>query len=471
MLFNSATFVVFFCLFIALWPWLRARKNTRWAYLVVASMVFYGWWDWRLLFLIIWVGSVDFVAALGMQRFPQRRTLCLVLSLIATLGTLASFKYLDFGINNVNWLLALFGGQTEIPLAYLPLPVGISFYTFQAMSYTIDVYRGQLKPTRNIVHFFAYLSMFPQLVAGPIVRAAHLLPQLEQVHPTTAKARWAGLHLILFGYAKKVVIADNLNPVVQAAIEADVPADSGALWWLVMLMFAFQIYCDFSGYSDIARGLAKWMGYDFPLNFDHPYISSSFREFWTRWHISLSSWFRDYVYIPLGGSRNGPLAAHRNMWITMLLSGVWHGASWTMVMWAAAHAFFLSAERVINWPKRLGTLPGGRHLATLIVFLLTVIAWVPFLATSARHTFQILAAMFDFSRFNLGIALEQVGDAHLHLILIMVARQLYFHFRLDRTWRSFPRPRRMLEPVVLAGLIWACLFLRGPTAEFIYFQF
>ncbi len=471
MLFNSFAFLLFFSAFITLWPMLRARNNCRWTYLTVASLFFYGWWDWRFIFLIIGSGLLDFFAALGMQRFPGRRRLFLVASILGNVGALATFKYLGFFLQNLNRALSLSGLDSAVPLVGLTLPVGISFYTFQSMSYTIDVYRGRLQPTRNVLHFFAYLAMFPQLVAGPIIRATHLLPQLETARPTTEADRWAGLKLILFGYAKKVVVADHLALVVQPAFAAATPTESCALWWLVMVIFAVQIYCDFSGYSDIARGLAKWMGYDFPLNFDHPYISSSFREFWTRWHISLSSWFRDYVYIPLGGSRCGRLAAYRNLWITMVLSGIWHGAGWTMMLWGALHAVYLSVERLTDWPGRLARFPGGRHVATLLVFALVCVAWVFFRATGFAQALQIVGIMFDFGHLNLAAARELIGKEHLLLVLVVAVRQLYFHLGLNRLSWQLPQPVRVLEPIALAGLLWVCVFLRGPGQEFIYFQF
>jgi len=471
MLFNSLIFLLFFGLFITLWPLLRGRNNFRWSYLVAASLVFYGWWDWRFIFLIVGSGLIDFLVGLGMVRFPRRRKWLLVLSITANIGTLATFKYLDFCLQNVNRVLTLLGFDDAVPLAGLPLPVGISFYTFQSMSYTIDVYRGQLKPVRNVMHFFAYLAMFPQLVAGPIVRAAHLLPQLKHGRAATPQERWTGLRLIVNGYAKKVIIADNLAPVVQSAFGAGDPERACALWWAVMVLFAVQIYCDFSGYSDIARGLARWMGYEFPVNFDHPYISSSFREFWTRWHISLSTWFRDYLYIPLGGGRGGALSAHRCMWITMALSGVWHGVGWTMLSWGLLHAAYLSIERLTNWPRRLAALPGGRHVATLLVFALVCVAWVFFRAIGVSQAFQIVLAMFDFTNINLAAAREIVQPEHLALVLLVAMRHLYIYFELDRgSWRA-AAPARALEPLVTAGLLWASVFMRGPGQDFIYFQF
>ena len=337
-----------------------------------------------------------------MGAYPRYKVLFLIFSICGNVGSLAIFKYSSFIAENVDAFLSLLGFdvylKSNIPQFMLILPVGISFYTFQSMSYTIDIYRGQLRPTRNVLHFFAYLSMFPQLVAGPIIRARDLLPQLKQNNKTTEQDRWEGLKLITHGFFKKVVIADNLAPLVNRAFNNPDPSNSSVYWWLAVTAFAFQIYCDFSGYSDIARGLARWMGYNFGLNFNHPYISLSLREFWTRWHISLSSWFRDYVYIPLGGSRKGNIHAYANMLITMVISGFWHGAAWNFVIWGFLHALFLSFERITQWPKYIKMIPGeGRWIASLIVLTQIWIAWVFFRAATMSQGIQIIKTMFSFT--------------------------------------------------------------------------
>jgi len=473
MQFNSLIFIVFGIIFFAAWPLLRRRANMRWIYLVAASFLFYGWWDWRFLFLITGSGLIDFFAGLGMSKFPRRRKLLLILSVIGNLGALAVFKYLGFGINNVNTILHLFGVDFQLRAVNLILPVGISFYTFQSMSYTIDIYRKQLTPTRNIFHFFAYLALFPQLVAGPIVRARHLLPQLAEVKPLTSQQRWEGLNLIVFGFFKKVVIADTLAATVNAAFAAKATADSASYWWIVMVMFAFQIYCDFSGYSDIARGLGKWMGYDFPVNFKNPYIASSFQDFWHRWHISLSTWFRDYVYIPLGGSRKGKVSGHMNMCVTMLISGLWHGAAWHFIFWAVAHCLFMSVERITEWPRKLARLPAGRHVATLAVFLLTVLAWVFFRAASFAQATSVLSTMLNLSHFNFDIADKLIDNNAVNVLMIIIVTQLFFHFGLDKTkWAaSSSRFKATVDSVFIALLILVCVFMRVPSNTFIYFQF
>jgi len=473
MQFNSVIFIIFGVIFFVMWPVFRRRNNMRWIYLVAASFVFYGWWDWRFLFLIIASGLIDFLAGLGMERFSRHRKLMLVLSVTGNVGSLAIFKYLDFGIGNINWILQSLGIETHIPAANLILPVGISFYTFQSMSYTIDIYRGQLHPTRNIFHFFAYLSLFPQLVAGPIVRAKDLLPQLKYAKPLNEQQRWDGLKLIVFGFFKKVVVADTLAITVNAAFASNTPTGSCSYWWIIMIMFAFQIYCDFSGYSDIARGLGKWMGYEFPVNFNNPYIASSFREFWQRWHISLSTWFRDYVYIPLGGSRKGKLHGYSAMWLTMLISGLWHGAAWHFILWAVMHSLFLSLERITNWPKKLSGLPGGRHLTTLAVFMLTIMAWVFFRAESFSQATAVFRIMLNPAVFNYPVADSLIDNNAVNVLLIIIASQLFFYFGWDRAqWAtSTSRVRTTFETAFMAFLILTCVYMRAPSNTFIYFQF
>jgi D-alanyl-lipoteichoic acid acyltransferase DltB (MBOAT superfamily) len=468
-LFNSLAFLVFLALFFAAWPFASRRPRRRLVYLTLTSFVFYGWWDWRYLFLLVGSSLFDFYAALAMERWPSRKKALLAGAMVANLAILGFFKYLDFGIQNLNGLMALFGFDTRIPLAHITLPVGISFFTFQAMSYAIDVYRGELRATRDPWHFFAYLALFPQLVAGPIVRAVDLMPQLlEERHPTE-RQRWDGLGLIANGFFKKVVVADHLAPVVNAAFGAQVPEGSPGYWWVILILFSFQIYCDFSGYSDIARGLAKWMGYEFMVNFDHPYIASGIREFWGRWHISLSTWFRDYIYIPLGGSRVPPLRAHFNIWLVMLVSGLWHGAAWTYLVWAALHALYMSVERITDWPDRLTHVPGGRHVAPVLVFLLVLVSWVFFRATSFEQAGHILGRLVDFR--NLGMAIPGVRPAHYAIVGVMALRQLWFHFGLHRAVFTETRFFRFLQPAAIAAVFVACVYLRGPGGAFIYFQF
>jgi D-alanyl-lipoteichoic acid acyltransferase DltB (MBOAT superfamily) len=436
--------------------------------------VFYGWWDWRFLFLIIGSGLIDFFAGKLIVKFPRKRTALLIVSLIGNLGSLAAFKYSAFISENIQILFATIGVeinlQNHIPEFMYILPVGISFYTFQSMSYTIDIYRGRLKPTKNILQFFTYLAMFPQLVAGPIVRAKDLLPQLKRVRVVSKQESWNGFHLILIGYFKKVVLADNIAPLVNFAFSDANTSTSTLYWWVVMIGFAFQIYFDFSGYSDIARGIAKWMGLHFRINFNHPYISTSLREFWTRWHISLSTWFKDYVYIPLGGSRKGKLRSHINMWITMIVSGLWHGASWTFIVWGALHAFYLSAERILRLDKLLKKFILGKWIALVFVMIQVLIAWVFFRADTFEQAFTIIKNMII---VNKSLDFGHVIFFNLALVYIIagIIIELFYFLNLNRIRIYRRETKRKLQVIQIIILIIAIIFLRGPGEQFIYFQF
>ncbi len=419
---------------------------------------------------------VDYGAALGIERQPLHKKKWLIISLIGNLGCLSLFKYSRFFAQNIDAALT----ALNVPLRLAPeispffamAPVGISFYTFQSMSYTIDVYRGHFRPTRNIFHFFAYLSMFPQLVAGPIVRARKLLPQLATSFPkVSSEDYWRGLQLIVLGYFKKVVVADNLAPMVNEAFGRPAVENSSIFWWIVVTMFALQIYCDFSGYSDIARGLARWMGYRFPRNFIHPYVSRNLREFWQRWHISLSTWFRDYVYLPLGGSRSGRYKTYRNLWITMMLSGLWHGAAWTFLAWSAVHSLFLSVERLTRWPAKLSRMPGGPIVLTVTVLIQVWISWVFFRAESLGQALEIIQQMLIFNT-NTFVPVDAVLFMKATLLAggwltveMIAGNNIQNKVRLPANYIT------RLSQIGLAAMIAACIYLRGPGSAFIYFQF
>jgi alginate O-acetyltransferase complex protein AlgI len=470
-LFNSLAFFVFTAAFFAVWPFVCSNRRARYLAIASFSLVFYGFWDPRYVLVLVATCAADFSFARAMESYPSRRRLLLVASLVLNLGTLIAFKYAGFLAGLTDRAFHALGVRSAL-VATLPaflrvLPPGISFYTFQSMSYTIDVYRGKLRPTRSFLHFLVFVSMFPQLVAGPIVRATDLLPALEEHrHPTPAE-RSSALVLVVVGYFKKVVVADHLSATVELVYGG---ARAGSmLYWLATLMFAFQIYFDFSGYSDIARGLARLMGYEFPLNFDHPYTARSMRELWQRWHISLSTWFRDYVYVPLGGNRRSPT---RNLWLTMLASGIWHGASLTFLVWGAWHAFWLSVERWTRWPERAASSVVGRVVAMPFVFLLTVLGWVFFRASSLTKAIGILTAMLtdvpnvrDLSLlpsyaplvfFGVGIVVEVVSA------------------RVSKRAEPETPPtfaRRFALSLGLAVMIALCIYFRGPGTAFIYFQF
>lgn len=467
MLFNSLIFIVFAIIFFIVFKIIGKNIKGRLFWITTASFFFYGWWDWRFLSLILISGLIDYLAALGISRFPGKKKLLLILSVIGNIGSLALFKYSGFVAENIDKLLGLQGNfslAANIPEFFLITPVGISFYTFQSMSYTFDVYRNKLKPTRNIFQFFAYLSMFPQLVAGPIVRAENMLAQLLKATPVTNHKKWEGFRLVVRGYFKKMVIADNLAPMVVAAFSAPEINSSSLFWWGIIIAFAFQIYCDFAGYSDIARGLALWMGYDFPDNFNHPYVSKSIREFWERWHISLSTWFRDYLYIPLGGNKIGKARSYLNLWITMLVSGLWHGAAWTFVVWGAVHAFFASVERFTRWPEKIGKSALAKFVAWLFVTIQVLVAWVFFRAETVEQAWKIIKTMFSFQgplNFSWGLDISVFMSV---IILREIIHALGFDDKL--------KPKNpVFEMLFYAVLIAIIVFFRGEGSQFIYFQF
>ncbi|MCC7385285.1 MAG: MBOAT family protein [Deltaproteobacteria bacterium] len=470
MSFDSLEFLLFAGAFFALWPLFRTTDRRRWAFLGLASLFFYAWGGLKFTPLLLSTAIVSWATGLAIDRWRERRRPILLASLAVNLGTLGFFKYLDFLLENVNEVFAAFGVRSQLPFARLVLPVGISFYTFEAISYTVDVYRGRVKPARSFLEFFAFLALFPRLVAGPIVRAGQFMPQLESWTRPTPLRLWDGLRLIVYGFTKKLVVADHLARAVDSGFRASEVAGTTPFWWLMSLLFVVQIYCDFSGYSDIARGLAKWMGYDLPVNFDHPLFSPSMTKFWQRWHVSLMSWLRDYVFYPLSGKRPSSLRINLAMTVTMLASGVWHGAAWTFILWGGINAIYLWAERALKWPERLAKLRGGKGLSIAITFVLFVFAAVFFRAQTIGQALAIAGRMWS---FDLGQPISLVKDYFFELLLAgaVLARSLWFHVRLPQLggWRR--RARYYSEPLELAVLLTACVFLRGPGNAFIYFQF
>lgn len=471
MSFNSIPFLVFFGCFFLLWPLLKQKSQIRYLYLVVASFVFYGWWDWRFLFLIVCSGFLDFFAALFIKRFTGQARLFLMLSLFGNIISLSVFKYSIFFAGLIERFGSYIGFEFEIssnlPEFTLALPIGISFYTFQSMSYTIDVYRRRLVPTKNPLHFFAYLAMFPQLVAGPIVRANDFLNQLKRSRKVTGIEFWNGTKLIVIGFFQKTVLADNLGILVNEAF-AGVNNGKGVYWWIVMLCFSFQIFFDFNGYSQIARGIAKLMGYHFKMNFNNPYNAISLKDFWNRWHISLSTWFRDYVYFGLGGAKKGKLRAHLNMWITMGLSGLWHGASVNFVLWGLYHALMLSVERIFKGNFLTLQIDFIRYARWFITFLQVLIGWVIFRSETFDQTLFILKNMFvlDYSIVFFGQYLD-VG----YVLTVSMVYILCMTVFQGKGIVKKRKKRVYLEGLLYGILLSAIIFFRGPEQEFIYFQF
>lgn len=403
MLFNSLDFAIFFPVVFVLY-WLVAKQLTlRNSLILVASYTFYGWWDWRFLFLIAISTIVDFIVGQKIYKAKNKsqRKYLLLISLAVNLGFLFYFKYTNFFIETFVDSFRLFGHKLEASTLDIILPVGISFYTFQTLSYTIDVYRKQLKPTNNLLAFSAFVSFFPQLVAGPIERAKHLLPQFFTIHKFNYKLVKSGLLLMAFGLFKKMVIADRAAIYVNEVYN-NVDDYGGVGYTYATLLFAFQIYCDFSGYSDIAIGLGRTMGFDLMKNFDRPYISKSLTEYWRRWHISLSTWFRDYLYIPLGGSRKSEWRTYSNIFIVFVVSGLWHGAAMTFVVWGAIHGIILMAEKAtFKIRKRVFDQFGllkknfSNHLFFgLIIFFIVCIAWIFFRANSFSDALKVFYGLF-----------------------------------------------------------------------------
>lgn len=400
MLFTSAEFLVFLPIVFAFY-WVLARQ-LRWqnAIIVVASYVFYGWWDWRFLLLIAFTSFCSWGSGLliGKAESKKKAKAWMWFNIVLNLGILALFKYYDFFVGE---FARLFHVSSDGLLLRVILPVGISFYTFQALSYSIDVYRGKMKSTKDIVAFFAFISFFPQLVAGPIERATNLLPQFlkrREFHYDTAVD---GVRQMLWGFFKKIVVADNCATYVDQ-IWSDIPGQGSLNLILAAVLFSVQIYCDFSGYSDIAIGCAKLFGIRLMRNFNVPYFSRDIAEFWRRWHISLTTWFRDYVYIPLGGSRVGKLRIVRNTFVIFLLSGFWHGANWTFIAWGAFHAvLFLPLILLGKNRKHTDTVAAGRWLPNLkelgqmmLTFVLTVMGWILFRSQSIGEAVAFFAGIF-----------------------------------------------------------------------------
>lgn len=377
MVFNSLIFLVFFLVVYGLYRVMPHRGQNL--LLLVSSYFFYGWWDWRFLSLIFISTVVDYWAGLAIEHADEnarRRKIALWISLVSNLGILGFFKYFNFFADNLVVLLQGVGISSPVRHLNIILPVGISFYTFQTMSYTLDIYSRQMRPTRNFLDFAAFVSFFPQLVAGPIERASKLLPQIQTPRTITRGDMESGAWLVFWGLFKKCVVADNLAMLIDTGFGGG--SATGAQSLLGLYAFAFQIFCDFSGYSDIARGLARWMGIELMLNFNNPYFALNPREFWARWHISLSTWLRDYLYIPLGGNLKGRRRTYVNLVLTMLLGGLWHGAAWTFVAWGAFHGALLAIYHA--WAAKFspsGTLDSGRWigLRRLWMFHLVCLGW------------------------------------------------------------------------------------------------
>ena len=481
MLFHEPVFLVFFLIVFPVYLLVRRSNPLMNGWLMVASYVFYGYWYWPYIVLLFSTSAIDYLMVVLMERKQNTRKLWLVISLVSNFGLLGYFKYSTFITENLNWILTRahlafqFPGPQAYPnwlishaggpvdyFAAVVLPIGISFHTFQSMSYTIDAYYGNIKTEKSFVRFLTFVSFFPQLVAGPIERASNLLPQLQKTPEIRKEDVYDGASLFLVGYFKKVALADYLSLYVDRVYNDPSSFDAGALV-LATVAFAWQIYFDFSGYTDMARGLAQIMGFRMMLNFNNPYVATGLGDFWSRWHISLSTWFKDYLYFPLGGNRRGKLITYRNMFITMVVSGIWHGAAWTYVVWGLLHAVGRCGTRELEstaWYR--DRVP--RIVKQVLVFSFVCLAWIFFRAKTMTDATTVLKGIFT----------KPWGNPQFPVLMgvLLAAVWLYEEFfargEKTRGWLEL-QPARMA--MALAMVAWLMIVAAPSSASFIYFQF
>lgn len=481
MLFNSLSFAIFFPIVFLVY-WVLGKKSYRWQniFLLLASYYFYGCWDWRFVFLLAFSTALDYYSGLKIydsQNQAARKT-WLIISVGLNLGFLGFFKYYNFFIDSFAELLINLGFQPHYSTLNIILPVGISFYTFHGLSYVFDIYNRRIIPTRNIVDYTLFVSFFPLLVAGPIERATHLLPQIEKARRFNYQNVVDGMRQILWGLFKKMVIADN-SAIYANEIFANYQTASGSELFLGAVFFTFQIYGDFSGYSDIALGTARMLGFDLLKNFNFPYFSRDIAEFWRRWHISLSSWFKDYLYIPLGGSKGGNWMRIRNTFIIFLVSGFWHGANWTFIVWGGLNALFILPSIIMKTNRNnLEIVAKGRTFPSIketfqiiITFNLAVFAWIFFRAESVSHAFGYIKNMFSASLFSFP-NLNKAALATLLLIAFMVFVEWMGRENNYGIEKTFLKQSRILRWSFYAFIILLIgLFMQTHESPFIYFQF
>jgi len=483
MLFNSLNFAIFLPIVFILY-WFATKRNLRLQniLILVSSYFFYACWDWRFMFLLIFSTLLDYFTGIKIHEATNQRKklFWLWLSIGINLGFLGVFKYYNFFAESFSNGLSLLGFKANLGSLQIILPVGISFYTFHGLSYVIDIYKNRIKPERNIIDYSVFVSFFPLLVAGPIERATHLLPQILKKREFDYSKAVDGLRQILWGLFKKIVIADNCAEFANIIFNNS--ADySGSTLVLGALFFTFQIYCDFSGYSDIALGTARLFGIELLRNFAFPYFSRDIAEFWRRWHISLSSWFKDYLYIPLGGSKGGIWMKIRNTFIIFLVSGFWHGANWTFIVWGFLNALYIMPSIVFNTNRtHIDIVAKGKYLPTIKEFLaigftfsLTVFAWIFFRATNVTHAFSYISEIFSGSLFTIphfpeiGRALLVVFLTGIFLIIEWLGREQQYAFKIISNIRLLHFRIILYYAVILSILF----FGNFSENQFIYFQF
>ena len=484
MLFNSIEFIFFLPLVYTLY-WFVTNKNLKNQNLliVIASYIFYGWWDWRFLSLIIFSTVSDYSVGylLSKTDTKTKRKFLLWVSLLTNLGILGFFKYYNFFLDSLYELMPIFKTTLGFNTIEIILPVGISFYTFQTLSYTIDVYKQKMKPTKDFIAFAAFVSFFPQLVAGPIERASHLLPQILKKRTFNYEQSIQGVRLILWGLIKKIVIADSLALSVNE-IFLNFSLYSPLVLIIGAVFFSFQIYCDFSGYSDIARGLSKLLGIELMVNFDFPYFSRSIGEFWRKWHISLSTWFRDYIYIPIGGSRDTTSKSIRNIFIIFLVSGFWHGANLTFIVWGGIHALLFipsfitktNRKHTDELPKTKYIVPSFRDFILILrTFLIVAVTWIFFRASSVEHAFDFIKHMIDWN-LDMNFLVYNPYDnqplfkEYIYLLGFIIIEYLI----VSKVINLFSKNVR--KGIIIDSFMIIIIILNSPVSSnlsFIYFQF
>ena len=469
MLFNSLEYLIFLPLVFLVYWLLKSNYKNQNILLLIASYVFYGWWDYRFLSLIIFSSFLDYFVGLKIEstKGEHNKKRWLLVSLCSNLGLLGIFKYYNFFSESFSDLMLSVGWQVDSLTLNIILPVGISFYTFQTLSYSIDIYRNQIKASKDIVSFFTFVSLFPQLVAGPIERASNLIPQIENKRSLNLTLIKSGIFQIFIGLFRKVAIADNLGVYVDS-VYANYEIHNSSTLVVATVFYAFQIYFDFSGYSDIAIGSAKLFGFKFNRNFNLPYFSKTLTEFWRRWHMSLSFWLRDYLYISLGGNRKGIVITYRNLLLTMLLGGLWHGSSWNFVIWGAIHGIFLSIEKYTFSAFKIKTFNSFGYVYTFIVVLM---AWVFFRAPDFTAASTIVGKMFsmDYGGVFIGNINSFVNALALLVMGILIDINL---FRSNIPLEDYGVRFGVIRLSIIASFIIILLCLFYSTSEnFIYFQF
>lgn len=474
MLFNSLDFAVFLPLvFIMYWVFRNSLKTQN-VIILLSSYIFYAWWDYRFLSLIVFSTLVDYFVGKSMKSTPKQnhKKALLFLSLGLNLGLLGFFKYYNFFIESWIDAWSLVGINMSLSTMQIILPVGISFYTFQTLSYTIDVYRGKIEPTNSLLRFAAYVSFFPQLVAGPIERAKHLLPQFEVNRKFDYNYAMSGFYLIIWGLFKKVVVADNCAFFVNQIFDGHTNFSSIELF-IGAVLFGFQIYGDFSGYSDIAIGVARLFGFSLMVNFSFPYFSRDIAEFWRRWHISLSTWFRDYLYIPLGGSRGKKWIQIRNVFVVFLVSGFWHGANWTFIIWGLIHAVLFLPLFVLNVNRThvLTTKFKVKHVPSMFMtFFLVTIAWIFFRAVNVEVASTIIFKIIQLSDISIEV-FYKTSKALLFTLIIVFGIITLLIFEYNAVQKNYKEVKlKTWSAVVISTLIVFMGVFKNPS-DFIYFQF